>query len=375
MTSNENFENGFDLPPPDDSAEDLKLFIKKFERSLNSALLEFDENNQETIENFRQAKEHKMRFETECDQKLRNWKRLAIEREVSEEQSGEVQFPRWIDEWANTKLGGIFERIFSKMDSMQNDMNSRFDAMQTEMSVMKNGIASIKGEMAEMKGEMTVMKNDIASIKGEMAEMKGEMAVMKNDIASIKGEMAEMKGEMTVMKNDIASIKGEMAEMKGEMTIMKSDIDSVKGETTTLKGEVTAMKDSISQLDRKIDLLDQRTEERFNNMAQTMQKIDDRSCKSMMLTRKYENMVRSDMHYSAVPVPFLNGDEPRDYELPPLASFEDIDNLTKEQCIQYLHGYGVNKFSPLETVKLKERLQEAIGLWSKGHESHKYHTF
>ncbi|KAL2311749.1 hypothetical protein POMI540_4758 [Schizosaccharomyces pombe] len=216
MTSNENFENGFDLPPPDDSAEDLKLFIKKFERSLNSALLEFDENNQETIENFRQAKEHKMRFETECDQKLRNWKRLAIEREVSEEQSGEVQFPRWIDEWANTKLGGIFERIFSKMDSMQNDMNSRFDAMQTEMNsrfdAMQNEMTSMKGEMAEMKGEMTIMKNDIASIKGEMVEMKGEMTIMKNDIDSIKGEMAEMKGEM---KNDIDSIKSEMAEMKG----------------------------------------------------------------------------------------------------------------------------------------------------------------
>nr|pir hypothetical protein SPBC337.02c - fission yeast (Schizosaccharomyces pombe) [Schizosaccharomyces pombe] len=245
-----------------------------------------------------------MKYEIECNERLQGWKKLAIEREISEEQSGEVQFPRWIDEWANTKLGGIFERIFSKMDSMQNDMNSRFDAMQNEMT-------------------------------------------------SMKGEMAEMKVEMV--------------EMKRETIRLNTRIDLLEQKT---EARFQSIEQRFNSIDQRFDSMEQR----LDSMDQKMETIDARSCRSIMLTRKLENATRSDQGYLASPVPFLNGNEPVSSGLPPIERVEDIDELSKEQCVQYLKGYGIT-FSPAETIKLKKRLRDTVGLWSKASTEYEFHQF
>lgn len=64
--------------------------------------------------------------------------------------------------------------------------------------------------------------------------------------------------------------------------------------------------------------------------------------------------------YSAAPVPFLNVVAILDV-LPPIASVQDIDSLSKQECQSYLRAYNV-EFHPNESVKLKERLRDAIGL-------------
>ncbi|CAC22108.1 DUF1773 family protein [Schizosaccharomyces pombe] len=247
MMSNENFDNDYNLPPPNDSAEDLKIFIKRYERSVDSTLLEIDENKREALEKYIEERDRKMKYEIECNERLQGWKKLAIEREISEEQSGEVQFPRWIDEWANTKLGGIFERIFSKMDSMQNDMNSRFDAMQNEMN-----------------SRFDTVQNEMTSMKGEMAEMKVEMV-----------------------------------EMKRETIRLNTRIDLLEQKTEARFQSIEQRFNSIDQRFNSIDRRFDSMEQRLDSMDQKMETIDARSCRSIMLTRKLENTTRSDQGYLA----------------------------------------------------------------------------
>ena len=63
---------------------------------------------------------------------------------------------------------------------------------------------------------------------------------------------------------------------------------------------------------------------------------------------------------SAALVPFLNVEAMLD-DLPPIGSVEDIDSLSKQECQTYLRAYNV-EFHPNESVKLKEKLRDAVGL-------------
>ncbi|EPY51574.1 hypothetical protein SPOG_05058 [Schizosaccharomyces cryophilus OY26] len=74
------------------------------------------------------------------------------------------------------------------------------------------------------------------------------------------------------------------------------------------------------------------------------------------------NVQRRSLGFPIDVVPFLNGEEPTE-KLPQIRSVEDIDLLTKDQCTSYLNGYGI-RFNPNETIKLKERLRDVVGLMS-----------
>jgi hypothetical protein len=77
--------------------------------------------------------------------------------------------------------------------------------------------------------------------------------------------------------------------------------------------------------------------------------------------------------HEAISVPFLDR-EINQEELPPILSVENIDRLTKEQCQNYLMGYKV-QFHPNETVKLKERLRDAVGLMASHDLNYQFSTF
>ncbi|CCD31386.1 mug2/mug135/meu2 family [Schizosaccharomyces pombe] len=72
---------------------------------------------------------------------------------------------------------------------------------------------------------------------------------------------------------------------------------------------------------------------------------DNNSCKLTMLTRRLENMTQ-EYGQPDLPVPFLNGDEPGKLKLPLSERHEDVDYLTKEQCIQYFNGYSIHLIPP-----------------------------
>ncbi|EPY53037.1 hypothetical protein SPOG_05683 [Schizosaccharomyces cryophilus OY26] len=72
-------------------------------------------------------------------------------------------------------------------------------------------------------------------------------------------------------------------------------------------------------------------------------------------------------------VPFLSGTQPDD-DLPEIRSVKDIDGLTRDQCARYLDGYGI-RFNFNESIQMKERLCDALGLISVYDLSHHFSEF
>ncbi|WBW74668.1 cell surface glycoprotein [Schizosaccharomyces osmophilus] len=57
--------------------------------------------------------------------------------------------------------------------------------------------------------------------------------------------------------------------------------------------------------------------------------------------------------YAVEPVPFLNGNSP-DFDLPRNTCIQDIDRLSKNECIRYMNGYG-RLIGAHETIALKRK--------------------
>lgn len=103
----------------------------------------------------------------------------------------------------------------------------------------------------------------------------------------------------------------------------------------------------MSRVNDKLDSLERRMESGFN--------LSDYRNACLV------NMFRRMNGCKAIPVPFLAAEAILGHQLPPIASVEDIDLLDRHDCQTYLRAYQV-QFHPNETVKLKERLRDAIGL-------------
>lgn len=67
------------------------------------------------------------------------------------------------------------------------------------------------------------------------------------------------------------------------------------------------------------------------------------------------------------------GQEP-DEDLPIFLNIEDIENLTREQFIRYLQGYGVS-FTNNETISLKKKLRDTIGFTVRSDSILDFHSF
>ena len=139
--------------------------------------------------------------------------------------------------------------------------------------------------------------------------------------------------EMREIKKDIKDLKGEFKDLKRDLN---KDVKDLKIEFKDLKRDV------------KRDLRD------FKGDMDSGFKMSEYSH-----IRLY-NMFRRMNGYPATPVPFLNVEAIMN-ELPPIGSVQDIDSLSKEECQTYLRAYNV-EFHPNESVKLKERLRDAVGL-------------
>lgn len=60
--------------------------------------------------------------------------------------------------------------------------------------------------------------------------------------------------------------------------------------------------------------------------------------------------------------------------LPTILNIEDIENLTREQCIRYLRGYGVS-FTNNETISLKKKLRDTISFTLRSDSIFDFHSF
>jgi len=157
-----------------------------------------------------------------------------------------------------------------------------------------------------------------------------EMREIKKDIKDLKGEFKDLKRDLN---KDVKDLKIEFKDLKRDLN---KDVKDLKIEFKDLKRDV------------KRDLRD------FKGDMYSGFKMSEYSH-----IRLY-NMFRRMNGYPATPVPFLNVEAIMN-ELPPIGSVQDIDSLSKEECQTYLRAYNV-EFHPNESVKLKERLRDAVGL-------------
>lgn len=131
-----------------------------------------------------------------------------------------------------------------------------------------------------------------------------------------------------------------------------SEMDNIKSSFTNLEARINT---KFAAIETRLDML----EYRFDELDYIY-----------LCLFNYQRRMSA---YEAISVPFLDR-EVNQEELPPILSVENIDRLTKEECQSYLKGYKV-QFHPNETVKLKERLRDAIGLMA-GHDlNYRFSTF
>ena len=151
--------------------------------------------------------------------------------------------------------------------------------------------------------------------------------------------------EMTNIKNCLNSVDN-------RFNFLEKEIDSLKTEFTSLNTEMSSLKTDMD-----------------NNIAS----IDLRFAKLEYSNFCFLNSFRRMNGYEAVKVPFLKREENQE-ELPQILSVQDIDGLTQEECKRFLRGYGI-QFHPNETIKLKEKLRDGVGLMARYDYEYKFANF
>lgn len=139
-----------------------------------------------------------------------------------------------------------------------------------------------------------------------------------------------------------------------------SKMASIDDRFASLEDRFTSLEDRVTSLGDRVTSLEAKVEDGFNL--------------SNYNTTCLNNMFRRMNGCKAIPVPYLDTDITLEHELPSIGSVEEIDLLDRHDCQAYLKAYNV-KFHPNETVKLKERLRDAIGLAVRHDMSYEFSGF
>ncbi|CUM49595.1 unnamed protein product [Debaryomyces tyrocola] len=154
----------------------------------------------------------------------------------------------------------------------------------------------------------------------------------------------------------------------------KTEMNSIKSSFTNLEAKVEEVQTNLEEVETNLEA---KMNEKFNSLETSLNSkfalIDSRFVSLEHNHLCVFNVVRRMFGYDAVSVPFLNREENQE-ELPPVLSVQDIDGLTKEQCQKYLRGYNV-EFHLNETIKLKERLRDAVGLMFSSDRDYRFTPF
>ncbi|EPX71704.1 cell surface glycoprotein [Schizosaccharomyces octosporus yFS286] len=152
--------------------------------------------------------------------------------------------------------------------------------------------------------------------------------------------------------------------MEQRMLTMEQRLMTMEQRLMTMEQRQNVRFDGI---DRRLDGIDRRldgVDRRLDGVDRRLDGVEVKLNKQEYQNRRLYNIQMRSQGRLVDVVPFLNGEEP-DPDLPRICSVEDINGLTRAQCTRYLEGYGI-RYGPNETIKLKERLRDAVGLESLG---------
>ena len=173
----------------------------------------------------------------------------------------------------------------------------------------------------------------------------------------------------------------EMAGIKSSFTKLEAKVDEIQTNLEEVQNNLEEVQTNLEEVQTNLEEvqtnLEAKMNEKFNSFETSLNRkfalIDSRFVSLEHNHLCVFNVVRRMFGYDAVSVPFLNREENQE-ELPPVLSVQDIDGLTKEQCQKYLRGYNVG-FHLNETIKLKERLRDAVGLMFSSDRDYRFTPF
>ena len=253
----------------------------------------------------------------------------------------------------NIQLGNVYSNIVELNRIVPSIIEKMIDEkLRQAPEWFTSEINNIKTSLTNMDNKFTSLQKEVASLKTDMNDKFTSLKTdMDGKFTSLK---ADMDGKFTSLKSD----------MNGKFTSLKADMD---GKFTSLKSDMNGKFTSLkADMDGKFTLLETGL---YNNFAS----IDSRFAKLEYSHLCLFNSFRRMNGYEAVSVPFLNSEENQEV-LPLILSVQDIDGLTKEECQRFLRGYDI-QFHPNETIKLKEKLREGVGLMARYDYEYKFTTF
>lgn len=127
-----------------------------------------------------------------------------------------------------------------------------------KLDLLCGNVQSINDNVIVMKNDMAVMKGDIAELKSDMTEVKGDIVELKSDMAVVKSDIVELKSDMTVVKTDIIDLRNDMNTMEGRIDAKMEQLnENVKGIRFTIENEIRPSIALIAEshfiLNRKLD--------------------------------------------------------------------------------------------------------------------------
>ncbi|EPY51068.1 cell surface glycoprotein [Schizosaccharomyces cryophilus OY26] len=199
----------------------------------------------------------------------------------------------------------------------------------------------IPTEPSSKEGKRFLKDYDIASRKRKL-EDDIEINEKQKGFQKIVDEWT--RSEMSVESQEQPPLwyQREKEEQTRNFNLLLKGVNQLQRNTETLQRSMATMQSSMVTMQTSVDTL-----------TGKVNRIDIRSV-------RMENKELRRAGYPIMEVPFLEGNNP-DSELPRITCTQDIDRLSKDECIRYLNGYGIS-FNANETIALKKKLANAVGL-------------
>jgi len=96
---------------------------------------------------------------------------------------------QWIKETIVESIQGALEAT----------VTPRFDALETEISEVKDRLDNVEAEVREVKGRLD-------NVEAEVREVKGRLGEVEHRLSEVEGRLDRVEGELEALTNDIKEI-------------------------------------------------------------------------------------------------------------------------------------------------------------------------
>ncbi|KAG2152538.1 uncharacterized protein EDB93DRAFT_1272977 [Suillus bovinus] len=132
---------------------------------------------------------------------------------------------------AKKRNAALTANTTSKVDPPQATMDSQLKEM---LALMQKEIAEIRGKNEKILNENESMRSEMKSMCGEMESMRNENERILNENESMRSEMKSMRGEMESMRNENERILNDNERINNDNERINSDVEALREVTLLL---------------------------------------------------------------------------------------------------------------------------------------------